>query len=604
MDPEKELLVVLLLPDLNTREEPALDIRSDAEYESFLEAMGDDVHSDDEQQQLIGPAVVSSLVVGLETPGSMRMDIRMGSRDDLMTTGVPMSSYEVLVPAVRDAVSADDQKTPLSSSSSTAGGTLLSASEHLMRSSEAARSSSAYTEYDADSDDEAFMEHLQQQLYCTGPSDNSNSSSSNSCNGRTPWVELHVVSPSSCYTGDAPPHAHAAAGPPPPLLTVQLLERMIALLERHFELSRQFHLDRLDDTIRGSMDDATRIYQLCQQYLMDQQQQQGSDTRRKRNDPQINPLLEVCSLLRVTSSNLSPIVINGNSFTSSFSFPIAQSIITSVTSSSSIPSSVSNARRGSRSSSRGIALNNSSNSTTTTTSGSRVVHSTRYPGSITTSRPGSWRPPLSSIIHPTAPEATASDDATLTMNAPRRYPMDRITTLLPFELVRPALRHELHSTSPPNESDLAVTNRHTAPLIVHTTFSDEQERWVLKEIYGYWMEKRSRCTTSLVRCFHQYIMDQWRPDDSVALPLPTDFSVSSMKTAYLHLQRMRKALDRARLITDRVRRREKLKRDVLRASSDDEEDGDDDGNEEGDSDDDGNTSQLELGEDNGSAEPR
>jgi hypothetical protein len=57
------------------------------------------------------------------------------------------------------------------------------------------------------------------------------------------------------------------------------------------------------------------------------------------------------------------------------------------------------------------------------------------------------------------------------------------------------------------------------------------------------------------------------------------------------------------LITDRVRRREKLKRDVQRASSDDEEDGDDDGNEEGDSDDDGNTSKLELGEHNGSAEP-
>ncbi len=108
-------------------------------------------------------------------------------------------------------------------------------------------------------------------------------------------------------------------------------------------------------------------------------------------------------------------------------------------------------------------------------------------------------------------------------------------------------------------------------------------------------------------------MDQWRPDDSVALPLPADFSVSSMKTSYIHLQRMRKALDRARLITDRVRRRERLKRDVLRASSDDdeEEDGDDDGNEEDGDDgneeggDDEDNSQLELGEDNnGSAGPR
>jgi len=593
VDPEKELLVVLLRPDLNTREEPVLDIRSDAEYESFLEAMGDGVHSDDEQLQLISPAAAISPMVGLETPGLMRMDrdSRMDSRDDLMTAGVPMSSYEVFVPAVRDAVSADEQKTPLSSTAAAAagGGALVSASDHLMCSSEEARSSSAYTEYmeyDADSDDEAFMEQLQQQqLYCsTGPSDSSSSCSS-SCN---PRVELHVVSPSSCSIGDPPP--------PPVLLTVQLLERMIALLERHFELSRQFHLDRLDDTIRGSMDDATRIYQLCQQYLVDQQQQQGSDTRRKSSDPQSSPLLEVCSLLRVTSSNLSPIAINGNSFTSSFSVPIAQSIITSITSSSSsIPSSVSNARRGSRSSSRGI------------------VHSTRYPGScITTSRT-----PLSSIVHPTAKEGTASDDVTLTMNAPRRYPVDRISTLLPFEWVRPALRHELYthvySTSHPNEPDLSVTNRHTTPpIVLHTTFSDEQEQWVLKEIYGYWMDKRSRCTTSLVRCFHHYIMDQWRPDDSVALPLPADFSVSSMKTSYIHLQRMRKALDRARLITDRVRRRERLKRDVLRASSDDDEDGDDDdgneedgddGNEEGGDDED--NSQLELGEDNnGSAGPR
>lgn len=599
VDPEKELLVVLLRPDLNTREESALDIGSDAEYESFLEAMGDDVHSDDEQLQLISPAAANSPMVGLETPGLMRMDrdSRMGSRDDLMTAGVPMSSYEVFVPAVRDVVSADEQKTPLSSTAAAGGGggALVSASDHLMCSSEEARSSSAYTEYmeyDADSDDEAFMEQLQQQqLYCsTGPSD-SNSSSSSSCN---PRVELHVVSPSSCSIGDPPS--------PPVLLTVQLLERMIALLERHFELSRQFHLDRLDDTIRGSMDDATRIYQLCQQYLVDQQQQQqqGSDTRRKKSDPQSSPLLEVCSLLRVTSSNLSPIAINGNSFTSSFSVPIAQSIITSVTSSSSsFPSSVSNARRGSRSSCKGIALNNSSNSSTTSSS-SRIVHSTRYPGScITTSRT-----PLSSIVHPTTKEATASDDATLTMNAPRRYPVDRISTLLPFEWVRPSLRHELYSTSPSNKPDLSVTNRHTAPPIIHTTFSDEQEQWVLKEIYGYWIEKRSRCTTSLVRCFHHYIMDQWRPDDSVALPLPADFSVSSMKTSYIHLQRMRKALDRARLITDRVRRRERLKRDVLRASSDDEEeDGDDDGNEEGGDDED--NSQLELGEDNnGSAGPR
>ena len=605
VDPEKELLVVLLRPDLNTREEYVLDIRSDAEYESFLEAMGDDVHSDDEQLQLISPAAANSPVVGLETPGLMRMDSRMGSRDDLMTAGVQMSSYEVFVPAVRDVISADEQKTPLSSTAAEVvaggGGALVSASDHLMRSSEAARSSSAYTEYmeyDADSDDEAFMEQLQRQqlLYCsTGPSD-SNGSSSSSCN---PRVELHVVSPSSCSTGDAPPTHAADAGPSPVLLTVQLLERMIALLERHFELSRQFHLDRLDDTIRGSMDDATRIYQLCQQYLVDQQQQQqGSDTRRKRSDPQSNPLLEVCSLLRVTSSNLSPIVINGNSFTSSFSVPIAQSIITSVTSSSSIPSSVSNARRGSRSSSKGIALNNSSNSSTPSSS-SRIFHSTRYPGScITTSRT-----PLSSIVHPTALEATDSDDVTLTMNAPRRYPVDRISTLLPFEWVRPALRHELYTTSPSNEPDLSVTNRHTAPPIIHTTFSDEQEQWVLKEIYGYWKEKRSRCTTSLVRCFHHYIMDQWRPDDSVALPLPADFSVSSMKTSYIHLQRMRKALDRARLITDRVRRRERLKRDVLRASSDDdEEDGDDDGNKEGDDDED--NSQLELDEDNnGSAGP-
>jgi len=170
----------------------------------------------------------------------------------------------------------------------------------------------------------------------------------------------------------------------------------------------------------------------------------------------------------------------------------------------------------------------------------------------------------------------------------------------------------VYSTSPSNEPDLSITNRHTAPpIVLHTTFSDEQEQWVLKEIYGYWIEKRSRCTTSLVRCFHHYIMDQWRPDDSVALPLPADFSVSSMKTSYIHLQRMRKALDRARLITDRVRRRERLKRDVLRASSDDDEDGDDDdgneedgddGNEEGGDDED--NSQLELGEDNnGSAGP-
>jgi len=522
-----------MMPGLNAREAPQLDIRSEAEYESFLEAMLDETPNSDDDEQSVGAA--SSPKVGLETPGFMR---RHSSTDYGMLT----VSHEVLVPEVRDAMSYDSfgQKPP---SSHIRNGVIMQSRDHKMSLSEGDdRSSwSVYMEYDADSDDEAFMEHLQQQLYSGDPFDRRHE-------------ELHIVSPS---------HASASNGyrpiPQPPL-TVRLLEQMIALLERHFELSRQFHLDHHEIAIRMAIEDANRTYDLCQQYL-----QQGNT--RRRDSRLNNPLLDVCSSLRFNSRGIGamschpPIIINSSSSTSSSVIPRTQSMITTYLTSNNNPSS----------SSRDIALNYSYSSSRVSANAGLGSRSVAY--SNTKSYPVSWRPPPS-IIHPVG--ALDADNATAT-NAPRMYPVERIAELLPFEWVKPTLRHALYSD--PNDEVAILSKQSNTPAV---TLSDEQELFVLNEVYKHWMVKRSRCTTSLLRCFHHYIMEQWSQDDRVTLPITADFSIDSMKAAYHHLHKMRKALDRARLITDRVRRRERLKRDVARASSDDDDHDNDDGGDDND----------------------
>ena len=102
---------------------------------------------------------------------------------------------------------------------------------------------------------------------------------------------------------------------------------------------------------------------------------------------------------------------------------------------------------------------------------------------------------------------------------------------------------------------------------VHSHFGVENDALIAHEVYVYWRHKRSLVSTSLVRAYHRYIMDLWSRAESVVLPMPSDYARNSLSAAHEQLLKVRRALDRARLITDRVRRRERLKRDLVRQSS-------------------------------------
>lgn len=97
-------------------------------------------------------------------------------------------------------------------------------------------------------------------------------------------------------------------------------------------------------------------------------------------------------------------------------------------------------------------------------------------------------------------------------------------------------------------------------------FGEAKEAIIAREVYQYWQKKRTFASTSLIRAYHNYMMDLWTRADNVALPVPSDYLRGSLNESHKHLLSVRRALDRARLITDRVRRRERLKRDLLRLS--------------------------------------
>jgi hypothetical protein len=100
-----------------------------------------------------------------------------------------------------------------------------------------------------------------------------------------------------------------------------------------------------------------------------------------------------------------------------------------------------------------------------------------------------------------------------------------------------------------------------------SVFGAERETVIANAVYLHWRCKRSQCSTSLLRAYHRFIMDLWSRADSVVVPMPSDYLHHSLLDARAELLQVRRALDRARLITDRVRRRERLKRDIVRASS-------------------------------------
>lgn len=114
-------------------------------------------------------------------------------------------------------------------------------------------------------------------------------------------------------------------------------------------------------------------------------------------------------------------------------------------------------------------------------------------------------------------------------------------------------------------ASLAESETDPVPAQV-SVFGTEKETIIVHEVYLHWQKKRAAVSTSLIRAYHNYIMELWQRADSVTLPVSGDFLAGSLAESRQYLIQVRRSLDRARLITDRVRRRERLKRDILRLS--------------------------------------
>lgn len=93
-----------------------------------------------------------------------------------------------------------------------------------------------------------------------------------------------------------------------------------------------------------------------------------------------------------------------------------------------------------------------------------------------------------------------------------------------------------------------------------------QETALCRAVLMHWARLRSLGRQSLLRAYHVFLMPLWAPPERTALPQPCDYHVPGLQQAHRRLQVVQQDLDRARLIVDRVRRREKLKKELLRLS--------------------------------------
>lgn len=80
-------------------------------------------------------------------------------------------------------------------------------------------------------------------------------------------------------------------------------------------------------------------------------------------------------------------------------------------------------------------------------------------------------------------------------------------------------------------------------------------------VCSYWTEKRKRFGTSAIRCFQDFMMENWSRDDKCFPLFPSE--LSNHCTDDHALLNFRIHLDKARLIVDRIRRRERLKRELF-----------------------------------------
>jgi hypothetical protein len=90
------------------------------------------------------------------------------------------------------------------------------------------------------------------------------------------------------------------------------------------------------------------------------------------------------------------------------------------------------------------------------------------------------------------------------------------------------------------------------------------------EIHDYWTVLRvdqSSKSASFLRGFHNYIMPLWQRCAEANVPSIQEFGKDSFLSSHQQLHTIRDDLNRTRTIVDRVRRREKLKKDLFKCSN-------------------------------------
>jgi hypothetical protein len=105
-------------------------------------------------------------------------------------------------------------------------------------------------------------------------------------------------------------------------------------------------------------------------------------------------------------------------------------------------------------------------------------------------------------------------------------------------------------------------------LAMHQELSENPlAHHVLTKVMDYYINKRSSSRYSLLRCYHDFMMENWHRDGGMIPLAAYDHHADYLAAEESKLLMLRKDLDRARLITDRVRRREKIKREIIRVAS-------------------------------------
>jgi hypothetical protein len=90
------------------------------------------------------------------------------------------------------------------------------------------------------------------------------------------------------------------------------------------------------------------------------------------------------------------------------------------------------------------------------------------------------------------------------------------------------------------------------------------------ELIDYWITIRcDHSCSSFLRAYHTFIMPLWKKcSEACSLPSITDYNKEALLSSHKQLQRIRENLNRTRLIIDRVRRREKIKKELIKCSND------------------------------------